>query len=108
MSKQMPARLFLIGTFAGAYTLYYLSRNAELNRIRRLQISMDMLINVGARAGLAAFFGDLLGRKLFVNYQSVQNHKVAKNEISKIMRTMPNARPHLMPHQKPNSYYYAM
>ena len=67
----MPARIFLIGTFAGAYSLYYLSRNAELNRIRQLKISMDMLLNVGARVAAAGIVGDLVGRKLFVNYQRV-------------------------------------
>ena len=67
-AKQYPARLFLIGAFAGAYSLYYLSRNAELNRIRQLKISMNMLVNVSARVALAGFVGDLVGRKLFINY----------------------------------------
>ena len=41
---------------------------------------------------------DVVTRKLFVNYDRVVEHKVANNEIRKIMRTMPNARPLLMPH----------
>ena len=98
MSKQIPARLFIIGLSAGAASLYYLSRNAEINRIRNLKFSFDMLFNVGARAAGAAFVGDLVGRKMFINYRKLQQHKTAKNEVSKNMRFMPNARPHLMPH----------
>ena len=60
------------------------------------------------RAIPAAIVGEVIGRKLFVNYNKITEHKVATNEVKKIMRTMPNARPLLMPHQKPNSYYYAM
>ena len=108
MNKQMPVRMFLIGTFVGASSLYYLSRNAEIKRIRQLKFSVDMIFNVAARGLVAAVAGDLIGRKLFVNYRRIQQHKVAKNEVSKIMRTMPNARQYLMPHQRPNSYYYAM
>ena len=72
-----------------------------------MKFSVDMLINVGARSVLAAGVADVVTRKLFVNYDRVLEHKVAKNEVSKIMRTMPNARPYLMPHQRPNSYYWA-
>ena len=108
MSKQRPARLFLMTAAVGISSLYYLSRNAEINRIRQLKISFDMLVNVSVRAIPAALAGDFIGRKLFVNYKKQTSHKVANNEIKKIMRTFPNARPMLMPHQKPNSYYYAL
>ena len=104
----LPLRLFFISLAMGASSLYYLSRNHEINRIRRLKFSVDMMINIGARSVLAAGVTDVVTRKLFVNYDRVLEHKVAKNEVSKIMRQMPNARPYLMPHQKPNSYYYAL
>ena len=57
---------------------------------------------------MAAIVGDVVSRKLFVNYQKITENKISKNEIKKAMRTFPNARPMLGPHQKPNSYYYAM
>ena len=108
MSKMRLPRLFLITAAVGASSLYYLSRNAEINRIRQLKISFDMLFNVGVRAVPAAIVGDFIGRKLFVNHKKQTAHRVASNEIKKMMRTFPNARPMLMPHQKPNSFYYAM
>ena len=104
----IPLRLFFCAFAAGASSIYYLSRNHEINRIRRLKLSVDMMVNVGARSVLAAGVADVVTRKLFVNYDRVVEHKVAKNEVSKIMRTMPNARPYLAPHQRPNSYYYAL
>ena len=91
----------------GAYSLYYLSRNHEINRIRRLKFSIDMMINVVSRSIVAGIATDVVTRKLFVNYDRVVEHKVAKNEVSKIMRQMPNARPYLAVHQRPNSYWYA-
>ena len=100
--------MFFCAFAMGASSLYYLSRNHEINRVRRLKLSVDMMINVGARSVLAAGVADVVTRKLFVNYDRVLEHKVAKNEVSKIMRTMPNARPYLAPHQRPNSYYYAL
>ena len=66
------------------------------------------MFQLTGRAVVFGVAGDLMGRKLFVNYNKIMQHKMAKNEVSKIMRTFPNARPYLMPHEKPNSYFYAM
>ena len=82
----MPLRMFFCALAAGGASIYYLSRNHEINRIRRLKFSVDMMINVGARSVLAAGVADVVTRKLFVNYDRVLEHKVAKNEVSKIMR----------------------
>ena len=82
----------------GASTLYYISRNHEINRIRNLQISFDLIFNVGARAVVAGVAGELVARKLFVNYFRLQQDKVARNEIKKAMRQMPDAKPYLLPH----------
>merc|ERR1712228_725153 len=103
-----PLRFFFCAAAMGASALYYLSRNHEINRIKRMKFSIDMMINVGSRALLTGVVTDVVTRKLFVNYDRVVEHKVANNEIRKIMRTMPNARPLLMPHQRPNSYWYAV
>ena len=66
------------------------------------------MMQLTGRAVVFGVVGDLVGRKMFVNYDKVMQHKVAKNEVSKIMRTFPHARPYLMPHEKPNSYFFAM
>ena len=57
-----------------------------------------MIFNVGIRAAGAAILGDVISRKLFINYQKITEHKVASNELKKVMRTFPNARPMLAPH----------
>ena len=90
--------MFVNGLAMGAFALYYLSRHNEINRIRRLKFSIDMIINVSVRALFAGVASDIATRHLFVNYNRLTEHKVASNEVKKIMRTMPNARPMLMPH----------
>ena len=94
------------GIAVGAFSLFYLSRHHELNRVRRMKFSIDMLINVGARSALAFVVSDLFTRKLFVNYDALTKHKSAVNEVRKIMRTYPDARPHVRSYEKPNSYIF--
>ena len=98
MAKLYPVRLAFAGLAIGASTFYYISRNHEINRLRRLKLSFDLLFNVGARAVVAGVAGELLARKLFLNYNKLTQDKVARNEVRKIMRTMPDAKPHLLPH----------
>ena len=64
----MPLRLAFAGLAMGVTSLYYISRNHEINRIRNLQISFDLIANVGARAVVAGIAGEVVARKLFVNY----------------------------------------
>ena len=94
----------LVACFAG---FFYLSRHNEVNRLKRFVFSIDMLVNVGSRALLAFVATDFVSRKLFVNYDKILRHKVAVNEVKKMMRTYPNAKPHRAVHEKPNSYYFA-
>ena len=108
MAKQIPIRMFFNAIAMGCASLYYLSRHHEINRVKRLVFSVDMMVNVGTRALVAGVVADVVTRKLFVNYDRLTAHKVAVNEVRKVMRTYPNARPLLKPHEKPNSYYYAM
>ena len=107
MAKQIPARMVFNAVAMGVASLYYLSRHNELNRVKRLVFSLDMIANVGARALVAGVAADVVSRKLFVNYARLTEHKVAVNEVKKIMRQAPNARPYLGVHEKPNSYYFA-
>ena len=90
--------MFLTAAAMGVASLYYVSRANEINRIKNLKFSIDMMVNVGARALVAGVLADVCTRKLFVNYEKITKHKVASNEVRKIMRTYPNARPYLAPH----------
>ena len=64
----IPLRLCFTGLAVGLTTLYYLSRNHEINRIKNFKFSYDMIFNVGIRAAGAAILGDVVSRKLFINY----------------------------------------
>ena len=107
MAKQIPARMIFNAMAMGVASLYYLSRHNEINRVKRLVFSLDMIANAGARALVAGVCADVVSRKMFVNYGRLTEHKVAVNEVKKIMRQAPNARPYLAVHEKPNSYYFA-
>ena len=107
MAKQLPVRMFFNALAMGAFSLFYLSRANEMARIKKLKFSIDMMVNVGSRALLAGVVSDLVTRKMFINYDKIRNHKAANNEIRKVMRAMPNARPYLKVHEKPNSYFLA-
>uniref|UniRef100_A0A7S3FTC7 Uncharacterized protein n=1 Tax=Strombidium rassoulzadegani TaxID=1082188 RepID=A0A7S3FTC7_9SPIT len=107
MAKQLPVRMFFNAVAMGVFSLYYLSRHNEISRIKKLRFSVDMVVNVTARALFAGVVADFFTRKLFVNYYRIKQHKVANNEIRKVMRSMPNARPLLMPHQRANSYIWS-
>ena len=98
MAKQLPLRLAFAGLAVGASTFYYISRNHEINRLRRLKLSFDLLFNVAGRGVLAGVAGEIFARKAFVNYDRIQQDKCARNEVKKIMRTFPDAKPHLLPH----------
>ena len=107
MAKNLPIRLACVGLFAGFSAFYYISRNHEINRLRNLKVSFDLIFNVGARALVFGVVGEVFARKFFVNYDRITQDKCARNEIKKVMRTFPDAKPYLLPHEKPNSYYYA-
>ena len=85
-AKLIPLRMTFNFLAAGIFSIYYLSRNHEINRIKNLKISFDMIVNVGSRSALAFVVSDLFTRKMFVNYDRITQHKVANNEIRKIMR----------------------
>ena len=99
--------MFFNGLAMGAFSLYYLSRSNEIARIRKLRFSVEMVLQVSWRALAAGICADFATRKAFVNYDALRNHKAANNEIRKVMRTFPNARPYLKVHEKPNSYIHA-
>ena len=98
VAKMLPLRFLFAGLCMGATSLYYITKSHEINRIKRMAFSMDLMANVGVRSLIAGAVADLVGRKLFVNEDRLTAHKVATNEVKKVMRTYPNARPMLMPH----------
>ena len=71
MAKQLPIRMFCVGLAVGASSLYHISRTHEMNRLRRLQFSYDLMFNLAGRAVLAGLAGEVISRKLFVNYDRV-------------------------------------
>ncbi len=90
----------------GGSILYYLSRHNEFGRAKALRITLDLAANCVGRAMVTGIVADAVSRRVFVNYLNLKKHKIANNEIKKIMRTMPDAKPHIAPHQKPNSYFF--
>ena len=108
IAKMIPFRMAFNGLSVGAAALWYLSRHGQINRLMKMKIDIDMILNVTVRGLAAGIVSDVVTRKLFVNYDKISRHKAAGNEVSKIMRTFPNARPYLAVHEKPNSYFLAM
>ena len=67
MAKMRPVRLIVASGFAGASWAWYLSRSAELTRLRRFKLSPLVAINLAVRGLGGALAGDLVARKLFVS-----------------------------------------
>ena len=86
--------------------IYYLSRTNELARFKALRITPDMIFGLVWRSLVVLAITDQFGRRMFVNYAALREDKMANNECRKIMRTFPNAKPHLLPHQQPNNYFW--
>ncbi len=103
-AKNLPMRLLAHTVTFGATAFYYLSRHNELGRIRAGKFSIDMVFGVAWRCAFSAVVCDQVSRRLFVNYAQLRNHKIADYEIRKVMRFMPNPRPHTPVHRRPNSY----
>lgn len=72
----------------------------------RFSLTAEMIFGVVWRAAIAGVVADVAGRRIFVNYVRVKEHQIAQNEIKKIMRQFPNAKPYTPPHKKPNSYLW--
>ena len=86
--------------------MYYLSRNNEFARVRAFKISFDMVFGIAWRSVIAIVVADQVGRRMFCNYTKLRENNIANNEVRKVMRTFPNAKPHYMPHEKANSYIW--
>ena len=58
------------------------------------------------RVALTLVIADQFSRRMFVNYLALKKDQMANYEIRKVMRTWPNPKPFLGPHEKPNSYFW--
>ena len=86
--------------------VYYVVKSNEIQRLMRFRISGDLLFGLGWRFAVAGLITDQAGRKFFVNFEKLNKQKIADNEVKKIMRFMPNAKPYIPYHRKPNSYFF--
>lgn len=65
-----------------------------------------MVFSVYWRFLLGFIVGERIGSRFFTNQAAIFRHKTAVNEVRKVMRTVPNAKPVSMPYEKPNSYFW--
>ena len=105
-SRNLPFRLAFNGLAAGGVGVYFLSRHQQLGRIKAMSISFDIVFGVAWRVLIGGAVADQVSRRMFVNYRGLQQHKMAENEVRKVMRTWPHAKPHVAPHKRPNSYVW--
>ena len=105
-ARNVPFRFLFNGAAIGASAVYYLTRNNELHRIRTFSISADLIFGLGWRFALAGLIADQVSRRLFVNYDKLRQHKMAENEVRKVMVKYPNAKKLKASYQKANSYYW--
>ena len=66
-AKHLPIRMCFNLAAMGAAGFFYLSRHNEINRVKRLIFSLDMMVNVGSRALVAGVVSHYLTKNLFVN-----------------------------------------
>ena len=84
-AKNIPFRMMFNAAAMGAVAIYYITKNAEMHRIRYLSISLDLVFGLGWRMALAGVVADQASRRMFVNYEKLRQHKMAEHEVKKIM-----------------------
>ena len=104
-AKNIPFRMMFNAAAMGSAALYYLTKNAEMHRIRYLSISLDLVFGLGWRMALAGVLADQASRRMFVNYEKLRQHQMAELEVKKIMVKYPGAKPLRAPHRKANSWF---
>ena len=65
-------RFIFDGAAVGLASVYYLSRNNELQKLMRFRFSADMIFGVFWRAALTALAADIVSRRMFVNYIKIR------------------------------------
>ena len=102
----MLFRLAVDGAAMGLAATYYLTRHNQFHKMMRLSFSVDMMFGIFWRGAAAFVVTDIVSRRMFVNYVAMKKHQMAENEIRKVMRQMPHAKPYVPAHKKPNSYFW--
>ena len=97
--------IFNLGA-VGTASMYYLTRHNEMHRIRRFSISLDLMFGLFWRLAIVGLIADQASRRMFVNYEKLRQHKMAVNEVRKIMVKYPNAKTLKAPYQKANSWFW--
>ena len=102
-----PIPRMLIGYTLGAlWMMYHLKRNNQLHRLFQFRITGDLVIGAYSRFLLAYVVGDRLAAWTFIDYKAIWCHKAADYEVRKIMRTVPDCKPHINLYNLPNSYLW--
>ena len=104
-AKNIPFRMMFNAAAMGAGAIYYLTKNAEMHRLRYLSISLDLVFGLGWRMAVAGVLADQASRRMFVNYEKLRQHKMAEQEVKKIMVRFPGAKSLRAPHRKANSWF---
>ena len=73
-SKNIPFLLLFNAAAMWASALYYLTKNNEMNRIKYLSISLDLVFGLVWRMALAGVVADQASRRMFVNYHKLREH----------------------------------
>ena len=102
-ARNIPFRMMFNGAAIGAAGLYFVTRHNELHRLRTFNISLDLVFGLGWRMAFAFFAADQVSRRLFVNQRKLREHRMAENELKKIMVQYPNAKTLRSRHQQANS-----
>ncbi|CDW83091.1 UNKNOWN [Stylonychia lemnae] len=99
-SRNIPFRmLFDLGAIGGS-AVYFLTRHNQLNSVKTLSISLNLVFGLTWRVLFAAVISDQISRRLFVNSYKLKQNQMANYECRKIMVQWPNAKQLPAPHQK--------
>ena len=77
-----------------------------MHRIRSFSISLDLIFGLAWRSAIAFLVADQASRRMFVNYEKLREHRMAENEVRKIMVKFPNAKTLHAPYRKANSWWW--
>ncbi len=105
-ARNVPFRFMFNAAAMGAAAVYFLTKNNQMHRIKYLSVSLELVFGLGWRLAIAGLIADQMSRRIFVNYEKLRQHNMAKNEVKKIMVKFPNAKTLRAPYQKANSWFW--
>ena len=105
-AKNLGFRMLFDFSAMGLYSLYFLSRNNELQRLGTIMPSGNMIWGLSWRWLVAYLVADQVSRRMFVNYAKLREHKMAEYEMKKIMVKWPHAKQLPLHHRRANSVFW--